>query len=99
MPNDTAVRLPQQNSSAPSRTGETVPAARREHRFDIDVMRLVCSATIMVGHVGAQLRLVSPDLSGPAAGLLLAGLVVAVMTLSFGVSLLWGRLNLRRLLG
>jgi len=43
--------------------------------------------------------LVSPDLSGPVAGLLLAGLVVTVMTLSFATSLLWGRLNLRRLLG
>lgn len=43
--------------------------------------------------------LVSPDLSGPVAGLLLAGLVVAVMVLSFGTSLLWGKLNLRRLLG
>ncbi|CAL9453574.1 hypothetical protein C1708_12560 [Streptomyces sp. DH-12] len=43
--------------------------------------------------------LVSPDLSGPAAALLLAGLLVTVMTLSFAASLLWGRLNLRRLLG
>jgi surface polysaccharide O-acyltransferase-like enzyme len=43
--------------------------------------------------------LVSPDLSGPAAGLLLAGLVVTVMVLSFATSLLWGKLNLRRLLG
>jgi surface polysaccharide O-acyltransferase-like enzyme len=43
--------------------------------------------------------LVSPDLSGPVAGLLLAGLVITVMVLSFATSLLWGRLNLRRLLG
>ncbi len=43
--------------------------------------------------------LVSPDLGGPAAALLLAGLLVAVTTLSFAASLLWGRLNLRRLLG
>ncbi|MFC9159898.1 acyltransferase [Streptomyces fungicidicus] len=43
--------------------------------------------------------LVSPDLSGPVAGLLLAGLVVVVMALSFATSLLWGKLNLRRLLG
>ncbi|WP_225656312.1 acyltransferase [Streptomyces pseudogriseolus] len=43
--------------------------------------------------------LVSPDLSGPAAALLLAVLLVTVMTLSFAASLLWGRLNLRRLLG
>lgn len=50
MPNDTAVLLPQQQSSAPS--GQT--AAPREHRFDIDLVRLVCSATIMLGHVGAQ---------------------------------------------
>jgi surface polysaccharide O-acyltransferase-like enzyme len=49
VPNDIAVRLPQQ-SSAPS--GQT--AAPREHRYDIDLMRLVCSATIMLGHVGAQ---------------------------------------------
>ncbi|MGC2999943.1 acyltransferase [Streptomyces sp. G35A] len=49
MPNDIAVRLPQQ-SSAPS--GQT--AAPREHRLDIDLMRLICSATIMLGHVGAQ---------------------------------------------
>jgi surface polysaccharide O-acyltransferase-like enzyme len=43
--------------------------------------------------------LVSPDLSGPVAAVLLVGLVLAVMTLSFSASLLWGRLNLRRLLG
>lgn len=43
--------------------------------------------------------LVSPDLSGPMAGLLLVGLLITVMALSFGTSLLWGRLNLRRLLG
>ncbi|MGX1132701.1 surface polysaccharide O-acyltransferase-like enzyme [Streptomyces glaucescens] len=43
--------------------------------------------------------LVSPDLSGPVAGLLLVGLVATVMALSFAASLLWGRLNLRRLLG
>ncbi|QEV40671.1 acyltransferase [Streptomyces nodosus] len=43
--------------------------------------------------------LVSPDLSGPVAGLLLVGLLITVMALSFGASLLWGRLNLRRLLG
>ncbi|MEV7786418.1 acyltransferase [Streptomyces sp. NPDC088106] len=43
--------------------------------------------------------LVSPDLGGPAAGLLLTGLLVTVMVLSFATSLLWGRLNLRRLLG
>ncbi|MEU9354376.1 acyltransferase [Streptomyces griseoloalbus] len=50
MPNDIAVRLPQQRGSAPD--GQT--AAPREHRFDIDLMRLICSATIMLGHVGAQ---------------------------------------------
>ncbi|MFF1276532.1 acyltransferase [Streptomyces marokkonensis] len=53
MPNDIAVRLPQQKGSAGSLQGEPAPAAR-EHRFDIDLMRLICSATIMVGHVGAQ---------------------------------------------
>ncbi|WP_151769993.1 acyltransferase [Streptomyces abyssomicinicus] len=51
MQNDTAVRLPQQRGSVAS--GE--PAApTREHRFDIDLMRLICSATVMLGHVGAQ---------------------------------------------
>ncbi|MFE2542552.1 acyltransferase [Actinacidiphila glaucinigra] len=44
-------------------------------------------------------RVVSPDLSGPVAAVLLVGLVLAVMVLSFSTSLLWGRLNLRRLLG
>ncbi|WP_338898621.1 acyltransferase [Streptomyces sp. TG1A-60] len=43
--------------------------------------------------------LVSPDLSGPVAGLLLISLVLTVMALSFATSLLWGKLNLRRLLG
>ncbi|WP_081240045.1 acyltransferase [Streptomyces viridosporus] len=50
MPNDIAVRLPQQQSSSPSEQ----TAAPREHRPDIDLMRLICSATIMLGHVGAQ---------------------------------------------
>ncbi|MFC5957322.1 acyltransferase [Streptomyces pratens] len=50
MPNQTAVRSPQQSGDAPS--GQT--PAPREHRLDIDLMRLVCSATIMLGHVGAQ---------------------------------------------
>lgn len=27
--------------------------ARREHRFDIDLMRLICSCAVMLGHVGA----------------------------------------------
>ncbi|MFD0335420.1 hypothetical protein ACFQZ0_23435 [Streptomyces erythrogriseus] len=46
---DTVVRLPQQRvtGSAPARTDG------REHRYDVDLLRLVCSATIMVGHVGA----------------------------------------------
>lgn len=44
-------------------------------------------------------RLVSPDLGGWVAGLTLVGLVATVMALSFSASLLWGRLNLRRLLG
>lgn len=44
-------------------------------------------------------RVVSPDLSGPVAAVLLVGLVLGVMVLSFSASLLWGRLNLRRLLG
>jgi surface polysaccharide O-acyltransferase-like enzyme len=43
--------------------------------------------------------LVSPDLSGPVAGLLLIGLLITVLALSFATSLLWGRLNLRHLLG
>ncbi|MFE7229600.1 acyltransferase [Streptomyces sp. NPDC057596] len=49
MPNDIAVGLPQQRS-APSEQA----AAPREHRYDIDLMRLICSATVMLGHVGAQ---------------------------------------------
>ncbi|UGY91830.1 acyltransferase [Streptomyces gobiensis] len=28
-------------------------AARREHRYDIDLMRLICSCAVMLGHVGA----------------------------------------------
>ncbi|MFG2511662.1 acyltransferase [Streptomyces sp. NPDC048584] len=52
MPNDIAVhRLPQQ-PGGPAR--EQTPAPAREHRYDIDLMRLICSATIMLGHVGAQ---------------------------------------------
>jgi surface polysaccharide O-acyltransferase-like enzyme len=43
--------------------------------------------------------LVSPDWSGPVAGLILVGLLATVMALSFATSLLWGRLNLRRYLG
>ncbi|CAL9540059.1 hypothetical protein SUDANB96_04239 [Streptomyces sp. enrichment culture] len=43
--------------------------------------------------------LVSPDLSAPAAAGLLVALLATVLTLSFTASLLWGRLNLRRLLG
>lgn len=52
MPNETAVGRPYlpQQSSAPS--AETKPP--REHRYDVDLMRLLCSATIMLGHVGAQ---------------------------------------------
>ncbi|MEU9332203.1 acyltransferase [Streptomyces sp. NPDC048290] len=51
MQNETAVRLPQQRGTSPEPAGT---APRREHRFDVDLMRLVCSATIMLGHVGAQ---------------------------------------------
>ncbi|MER7488542.1 acyltransferase [Streptomyces sp. NPDC126497] len=51
MPNDIAVRLPQQQGAPAT---EQIPAPAREHRFDIDLMRLICSATIMLGHVGAQ---------------------------------------------
>ncbi|MGW4732466.1 acyltransferase [Streptomyces shenzhenensis] len=50
MPNETAVRLPQQSSPLPS--GQSVQP--REHRFDIDLMRLICSGTVMLGHVGSQ---------------------------------------------
>ncbi|MFE6284940.1 acyltransferase [Streptomyces sp. NPDC057877] len=50
MPNETAVRLPQQKGSDPA--GKS--AGAREHRFDVDLMRLLCSATVMLGHVGAQ---------------------------------------------
>lgn len=48
MSHHTAVRLPQQSSASPERT-----STPREHRYDIDLMRLICSATIMLGHVGA----------------------------------------------
>ncbi|MGW3244280.1 hypothetical protein [Streptomyces sp. NPDC001070] len=52
------------------------------------------------GFVGEPAHpLVPPDLSGPVAAVLLAGLVVTVMTLWFSAGLLRGRLNLRRLLG
>ncbi|AZM60405.1 MULTISPECIES: acyltransferase [unclassified Streptomyces] len=51
MPNDTAVRLPQQKPGPGLPAGRTGP---REHRSDIDLIRLLCSATIMLGHVGAQ---------------------------------------------
>ncbi|GGW84637.1 membrane protein [Streptomyces malachitofuscus] len=51
MPNDTAVRLPQQRAGTDSPAGRTTP---REHRYDIDLIRLLCSATIMLGHIGAQ---------------------------------------------
>lgn len=43
--------------------------------------------------------LVSADLSGPTAGALLVGLVLATIALSYTASLLWGRLGLRRYLG
>jgi surface polysaccharide O-acyltransferase-like enzyme len=49
--NNTTVRMPHQRGSTASEKLATPP---REHRFDIDLMRLVCSATIMLGHVGAQ---------------------------------------------
>jgi surface polysaccharide O-acyltransferase-like enzyme len=49
--NDTAVRMPLQRGSV---TSDKPTAPAREHRFDIDLMRLICSATVMLGHVGAQ---------------------------------------------
>ncbi|MFE9169994.1 acyltransferase [Streptomyces kebangsaanensis] len=49
MPNDIAIRLPQQSDASSGRT-----AVPREHRPDVDLMRLICSATVMLGHVGAQ---------------------------------------------
>jgi surface polysaccharide O-acyltransferase-like enzyme len=49
VPNDIAVSLPQQGSSP---SGQS--PAPREHRPDIDLMRLICSATMMLGHTGAQ---------------------------------------------
>ncbi|MEU3252730.1 acyltransferase [Streptomyces sp. NPDC006997] len=63
MPNETAVRLPQQ-SSAPSGAG----AEAREHRFDVDLMRLICSATVMLGHVGAQFIRATGNDSAEGAG-------------------------------
>ncbi|MFI8093347.1 acyltransferase [Streptomyces sp. NPDC086080] len=53
MPNNTAVRLPQQQQGSTA-APEQKPRPPREHRFDIDLLRLICSATIMLGHVGAQ---------------------------------------------
>ncbi|MEE1929416.1 acyltransferase [Streptomyces sp. TRM 70351] len=43
--------------------------------------------------------LVSADLGAPAAAALLLGTLALVIGLSYGVSLLWGRLGLRRFLG
>ncbi|RKN37506.1 acyltransferase [Streptomyces hoynatensis] len=43
--------------------------------------------------------LVSADLSGPACLALLVGMLAVTVVLSYGVSLLWGRLGLRRILG
>ncbi|MFJ6569928.1 acyltransferase [Streptomyces sp. NPDC091292] len=55
MQNETEVRLPQQRTApSPDSPGSTESAPRREHRFDVDLMRLICSATVMLGHVGAQ---------------------------------------------
>ncbi|WP_461030652.1 acyltransferase, partial [Streptomyces sparsus] len=38
-------------SGPPPVTGPA--AARREHRYDVDLMRLICSCAVMLGHVGA----------------------------------------------
>ncbi len=43
--------------------------------------------------------LVSPDLSGAVAGPLFVVLLAATVAVSFGASLLWGRLGLRKYLG
>ncbi|GAB2876196.1 acyltransferase [Streptomyces mayteni] len=44
-------------------------------------------------------RFVSADLSGPAAAALLLGSLTVTLVLSYGASMLWGRLGLRRWLG
>ncbi|MDK1475974.1 acyltransferase [Streptomyces sp. 549] len=38
-------------ASGPPPSERAVP--RREHRYDIDLMRLICSCAVMLGHVGA----------------------------------------------
>ncbi|MFJ6655179.1 acyltransferase [Streptomyces sp. NPDC091377] len=45
---------PPETSPEPSAAPAAKAVPRREHRFDVDLMRLLCSATIMLGHVGAQ---------------------------------------------
>lgn len=52
-------RLPPGAATVPSPrdpdSAASIPARQpREHRYDIDLMRLICSCTVMLGHVGAQ---------------------------------------------
>ncbi|MET7641059.1 acyltransferase [Streptomyces sp. NPDC005438] len=46
-----AVAQPQQQSAQV--TGEPPSRPAREHRYDVDLMRLLCSCAVMLGHVGA----------------------------------------------
>lgn len=68
MPNEIAVSLPQQRSAPSGKTAEP-----REHRFDIDLMRLLCSATVMFGHVGSQFIRTSGNDPAGGAGSYWAG--------------------------
>ncbi|WP_018385645.1 acyltransferase [Wenjunlia vitaminophila] len=48
---------------------DTPDRARREHRYDIDVLRVICACAVIVGHVGGEFMNAvdrSPDNGGPA---------------------------------
>ncbi|MFJ4711026.1 acyltransferase [Streptomyces sp. NPDC088785] len=55
-PAETAASAATAHSAADAAAPTVVvqPAAAREHRFDVDLMRLLCSAIVMLGHVGSQ---------------------------------------------
>ncbi|MCK1796887.1 acyltransferase [Streptomyces sp. XM4193] len=48
-----AAAAPDTRPDAPADTRAPAPPRRREHRVDIDLMRLICSCAVMLGHVGA----------------------------------------------
>jgi surface polysaccharide O-acyltransferase-like enzyme len=54
VPNTTAVPLPHPRQSPAEHSAPEQSAGKREHRFDVDLMRLLCSVTVMLGHTGAQ---------------------------------------------